>query len=242
MEKLKILAIIPARLGSKNIPMKNIQTINKKPIIAYAIKSALDSNKINKIVVSTDSSKIASISKKYGVETPFLRPKKYSGSKSSTNSVVSHTLNYLSKNQQYIPDIITILQPTTPFRTSVDIDKSIKLLEKTHATSVLGVTKMKRHPYKSFWLDNKFLKPFKSDFKKFFQRQLLPPLYSPTGSIYTFWYQTFKKYGNYYGPKIKPLILDNEIDIDDWEDLFFSEMKLKYWNNFKLNRIDRYEK
>ena len=86
MEKLKILAIIPARLGSKNIPMKNIQTINKKPIIAYAIKSALDSNKINKIVVSTDSSKIASISKKYGVETPFLRPKKYSGSKSSTNS------------------------------------------------------------------------------------------------------------------------------------------------------------
>ena len=77
-----------------------------------------------------------------------------------------------------------------------------------------------------------------SDFKKFFQRQLLPPLHSPTGSIYTFWYQTFKKYGNYYGPKIKPLILDNEIDIDDWEDLFFSEMKLKYWNSFKLNRID----
>ena len=241
MKKFKILAIIPARFGSKNIPLKNIQPINKKPLIAYTIESALGSKKINKIIVSTDSPKIVSISKKYDVEIPFLRPKKHSTSKSSTNSVVSHTLDFLS-NQKYIPDIITILQPTTPFRTSDDIDKSIKLLEKTHATSVLGVTKMKRHPYKSFWLDNKFLKPFKSDFKKFFQRQLLPPLYFPTGSIYTFWYQTFKKYGNYYGPKIKPLILDNEIDIDDWEDLFFLEMKLKYWNSFKLNRIDRYEK
>ena len=102
----------------------------------------------------------------------------------------------------------------------------------------MGVRKIKKHPYRTFWLNNNFLKPFKSDFKKFFQRQLLPPLYSPTGSIYTFWYQTFKKYGNYYGPKIQPLILDNEIDVDDWEDLFFSEMKLKYWNSFKLNRID----
>ena len=238
MEKYKILAIIPARAGSKNIPLKNIQTINKKPLIAYTIESALGSNKINKIIVSTDSPKIASISKKYGAETPFLRPKKYATSKSTTSSVIFHTLNYLSKNQNYIPDIITLLQPTNPFRTSADIDKSIKLLQKSTATSVLGVGKIKKHPYRTFWLNNKFLKPFKFDFKKFFQRQLLPPLHSPTGSIYTFWYQTFKKYGNYYGPKIKPLILDNEIDIDDWEDLFFSEMKLKYWNSFKLNRID----
>ena len=238
MKNYKILAIIPARSGSKNIPMKNIQAVNKKPLIAYTIESALNSNKINRVIVSTDSSRIANTSKKYGAEIPFLRPKKYSTSNSSTNSVISHALDYLSKKENYIPDIITLLQPTNPFRTSVDIDRSIRLLQKSTATSVLGVGKIKKHPYRTFWLNNKFLKPFKSDFKKFFQRQLLPALYSPTGTIYTFWHMTFKKYGNYYGPKIQPLILDNEIDIDDWEDLFFSEMKLKYWDNFKSNRMD----
>jgi len=233
---MNIVAIIPARSGSKGIPMKNIQKIAGRPLIEYTISSAKNSKKIDRVVVSTDSNKIARIAKQAGAEVPFLRPKKISGDSSSTLDVVKHTLRFLFNNQSYVPDIIIILQPTSPLRTTRLIDKSIRVLKKSDTTSVITVSKIKTHPYISFWYNKQYLKPFKSDFQKYNRRQKLPALYCPTGSIYTFWYETLKKYDSIYGPKIKPIIVkeaETNIDIDELFDLFISEMAIKYWGKYK---------
>jgi len=230
---MKVLAIIPARGGSKGIPLKNIKKLSGKPLIEYTINAALKSKKINKIIVSTDNEKIARISTSLGVEVPFLRPKKISSDSSNTMDLVKHTIKKLEK-YKFIPDIITILQPTSPFRTTQMIDKSIDMLIKSNSTSIISVSKMKKHPYSSFWFCDKYLKPFKSDFLKFYQRQLFPELFYPTGGIYTFWTSTLTNYNSLYGPKIKPMIINNEIinlDIDDNLDFFIAEMCKKYWKN-----------
>ena len=121
-QKLKILAIIPARGGSKGIPLKNIKKLNKLPLVAHTIQDAKNSKQINRIIVSTDNKKIAEISRKYGAETPFLRPKSFSKNSSSTLDVVQHTIQFLKKVENYTPDIVTILLPTSPFRNSTLID------------------------------------------------------------------------------------------------------------------------
>ena len=159
----------------------------------YTISCAKNS-KINRIIVSTDSLKIANLSKKLGVDVPFLRPKKYALDGSTTLSVVKHALDYLSSKEQYIPDIIVILQPTSPLRKSSSINQSIKILQKSKATSVLGIRPINdHHPYASFYLRNKFLVPHKKDFMKYYQRQKVPDYYFPTGSIYTFLEYNFIK-------------------------------------------------
>ena len=136
---LKVLAIIPARGGSKSIPSKNIQKLGKLPLIAYTIEAAKNSKKVNRIIVSTDNKKIVKIAEKYGVEVPFLRPKKFSRDSSSTLDVVQHAIQSLQKVENYTPDIITILLPTSPFRSPNLIDESIKQLKNTNATSVVSV-------------------------------------------------------------------------------------------------------
>lgn len=232
---MNILGIIPARGGSKGIPLKNIKKICGTPLIEFTINSAIKSKKVNRIIVSTDNKKIAKISQSLGAEVPFLRPKNISADSSSTIDVVKHAIKKLQKDD-YVPDIITILQPTSPFRTYEMIDSSIELLKKSKATSVISVEKIKKHPFSSFWLYDQNLKHFRKDFSKFHQRQLLPKLFSPTGAIYTLWLSTLMKYDSLYGSRIKPMIIDNEIinlDIDNDFDIFIAEMYKKYWKNQK---------
>jgi CMP-N,N'-diacetyllegionaminic acid synthase len=234
-KNFKVLAIIPGRGGSKGIPSKNIRKLGNLPLIAHTILSAKNSKNVNRVIVSTDNDKIASISKKFGAEIPFMRPKKFSLDKSSTLDVVQHATEFLQKEENYIPDIITILLPTCPFRPSNLIDNSIQLLKKTNATSVVSVSKAKKHAFKAFVPKNGFLKPFRKDYRKFYQRQLLPDFYHTTGAAYTFWFKTLKKYGHYYGPRMKPLISSDDkinIDVDDVFDLFIAEMTKKYWEKY----------
>ena len=239
---LKILAIIPARANSKGIPSKNIQKLGELPLIAHTIRSAKNSTKVNRIIVSTDNKKIAKIAMECGADVPFLRPKKFSRNSSSTLDVIQHTTQYMQKVENYTPDIITILLPTSPFRSPDLIDKSIKLLKKTNATSVVSVFKSKEHAFKAFLPNRGFLKPFKSDYRKYYQRQNLPDFYHTTGAVYTFWFDTLKKFGHYYGPRMKPLIShydEMNVDVDSVFDLFIAEMTLKHWKNYskKIKKI-----
>jgi CMP-N,N'-diacetyllegionaminic acid synthase len=234
---MDVLSIIPARGGSKGIPLKNIQKLNGKPLIEYSISAAKNSKYVNRIIVSTDNEKIAKISKKLGAEV-IDRPKYLSQDRTATVDVVKHLLKILSKKENYSPSVITLLQPTTPLRNSHLIDKSIKLLVDSKADTVLGVKKMKPHPFRSFWLSEKHLKPLYPDFLKFHQRQLLPDCYGPTGSIYTFWTKTLLKYGQMFGPKIKPLVISSDtinVDIDSKFEMFVNEMVLKYWKSYTKN-------
>lgn len=232
---MKAIALIPARGGSKGILKKNLKKLNGKPLIFYAIDSAKKSKKFDRIIVSTDNKEISRISKKFGAEVPFSRPKKISGDKTPMVDVVKHTLDFLKKNNDYIPDIISILQPTSPNRTSKIIIDSFNLLKKNNASSVISVAKTKHPPITLFENKNNFLKPFDKNFQKYTIRQSLPSLYFPTGTIYTFWSDTIKKYDSLYGPKIFPMIITDYIqilDIDEPFDFFISEMTIKYWKKY----------
>ena len=226
---MKVIAIIPARSGSKGVPLKNIKKLNKKPLIQYTIDVAKKCKKIDRIIVSTDDKKIANICKKLGAEVPFIRPKKISGDLSSMEDVVSHAINFL-ENKSYFPDIIVLLQPTSPFRLPKEIDKAIKKFSKSKATSLVEVKKTNNHPYKSFKKKNKLLIPFETNFQKFHARQTLPEIFYPTGSLYIFWNKTLKKYNSIYGTKILSHLQENElIDIDTEFDFFIAEMMIKNW-------------
>ncbi len=229
---VNILGIIPARGGSKGLPGKNIKKLAGKPLIKFSIESAKQS-RINKILVTTDDKKIAKIAKSAGAEVPFLRPKSLSSDRSSIIEVVKHSLKFLKDKQSYIPDIIILLQPTSPLRNQNLIDKSISKLTRSNCTSVISVLKIKTHPYSAFWFKKNYLKPFRKDYEKFERRQKIPSLYYPTGSVYTFWYDTLKKFNSMYGTRIKPIIEENQLDIDNNFDFFLAEMTLLKWKNSK---------
>jgi len=233
---VEILAIIPAREGSKGIPLKNIKKLAGKPLISYSIDIAKKSKLINRVVVSTDSKKIASIAQKLGADVPFLRPKNISKDNSSTQDTIIHALNYLENNESYIPDIVIILQPTSPLRSMENMNKAIRKLKREKADIVLEISKIKSHPYRSFLPNGKFLKPFKKNFLKYYQRQMFPIQYYPTGEVYVFWAHNLNKFGNIYGEKIQGIIKsDKEVssDIDNLFDLFICEMRIKYWKQFQ---------
>ena len=234
---MKVVAIIPARSGSKGIHLKNIKKLNGNPLIQYTIDVAKKCKMINRIIVSTDSTKIANISKKLGVEVPFLRPKKISGDISSMEEVVTHTINFL-KSEPYNPDIIIILQPTSPFRSYKEVDNVIRIFSKAKATSLVEVKKTENHPYKSFKKKNEFLLPLKTDFQKFHARQTLPDIFYPTGSVYILWTKTLEKFNSIYGNKILSYEQkDDVIDIDTQFDFFVAEMMMKFWRSKKKKLI-----
>lgn len=232
---LKVLAIIAARGGSVGIRRKNLRKLAGKPLVEYAIKTARKTPKIDKIVVSTENRKIAEIAKLAGAEVPFLRPKRLAKNNTPIIDVIKHTLSYLNVNQSYVPDMILLLQPPSPLRTTKILDKSIDFLKKSNATSLISVSEIKTHPYASFWFKKGYLKPFLPNFEKYDRRQKLPALYYPTGSVYAFWRKTLERYDSIYGPKILSLLeaQENKIDIDTPFDFFTAEMRILYWEKFK---------
>ena len=140
----KILAIIPARKNSKRVKNKNVVSINNKPLVSYAIESALKSKFIDKIIVSSDDKKIINISKKLGIKVSGLRPANLSRDKSKTIDVIKYEINKLRENNE-IFDYVILLQPTSPLRTFRHIDESISMLIKKNAKCIVSVCELE-HP------------------------------------------------------------------------------------------------
>ncbi len=139
MEKKTILAIIPARSGSKRIPNKNIKKFLGKPLIAYTIKQALSSPLVDRVIVDTDSDEIGKIARHFGAEVPWLRPKKLASDKANVVDSILYTLKRLSAEEGYHPTHLMVLQTTSPLREQEDIEACWNLLKKTKATTVLTV-------------------------------------------------------------------------------------------------------
>ena len=176
----KIIAVIPARSGSKGLKDKNIKDLCGKPLIAYTIDAAKNSDIFDKIIVSTDSQKYADISKQFGAEVPFLRSEENSNDKAGSWDVVKEVLSKL--DEKY--DIVILLQPTSPLRTSQHIKDAIKLFFEKDADTVCSVCET---PHPMFWCNtlNKNLS-MKNFIKKEYQkrRQELPKSYTLNGAIY----------------------------------------------------------
>jgi len=137
---MEVLGIIPARDGSKSIPLKNIRDFNGKPLVSWTILDAKKSN-VNRVIVSTDSPEIAGIATQYGAEAPFLRPKNISKDTDEIEPSLIHTLNFLKEKESYCPDYVALLFPTAPFRTANDINEAISLGEIKKPDSVISVSR-----------------------------------------------------------------------------------------------------
>ena len=151
---MKILAIIPARGGSKGIKRKNLVMINNKPLIVYSIEQALAARHVNRVIVSTDDEEIKNVSLANRAEVPFLRPKALAEDHVLDLPVFEHALNFLKEKEKYNPDIVVHLRPTAPYRKSKWIDEAISLLvNNPKADSVRSVSKPHQHPYRIFKID-----------------------------------------------------------------------------------------
>lgn len=190
---MNVLAVIPARAGSKSVPHKNIREIGGKPMLAHSIDHALASRYINRVIVSTDSEEYATIAKEYGAEVPFLRPTEYATDTALDYDVFYHALTWLKDNEGYIPDIVVQLRPTYPIRNVEDIDNMIKMLiDHPEADSVRSMAKAQEIPYKMWLLDesgeNKRVKPLMKDIPECYNmpRQELPVVYYQNACIDVF--------------------------------------------------------
>ena len=151
-EENKVLAVIPARAGSKSVPHKNIRMIGGKPMLAHSIAHAQQSRLINRIIVSTDSEEYAAIAREYGAEVPFMRPAEYATDTALDYDVFCHALTWLKEQEGYVPDVVVQLRPTYPIRNVQDIDNMVQLLlDNPEADSVRSMAKATEIPYK-MWL------------------------------------------------------------------------------------------
>lgn len=229
--KFKVLGLIPARGGSKRIPKKNIYPVLGKPLIYYIIHTAKKAKSLDKLIVSTDSQEVAHIAKSYGVEVPFLRPKKLAQDNTADLPVFQHALAELEKKGEKF-DIVVNLRPTAVLLKPNDIDKVIDLLIKKNADSVRSVHEANQPPYWMKVINSKdWLKPFLTglDEHRYPTRQLLPQkvyqLNAQVDAMKSFWIKRGKLYGN----KILPYVMAETrvVDIDSPCHIHMVEAMLK---------------
>lgn len=238
---MKVLAIIPARKGSKGIKDKNIRLLNGHPLISYSICAAKKIKKINRIICTTDSKKIATIARRYGAETPFIRPSEYAKDLSSDLEVFEHCLSWLKKRENYIPDIIIHLRPTSPIRFIKDINRGLKIISKnSEIDSIRSISEPLTTPYKMWRISAKGnlvpllkIKNNKEPYNT--ARQLLPKIYAQTGTLDFIRVSTILKKKSMTGSKIYPLFIRQEhfIDIDNIGSLRIAENLIKVNNCIK---------
>lgn len=227
----KILAIIPARSGSKSVKNKNIRLMNGKPMLAYSIEHAKSSKQINRIIVSTDSEEYAQIAREYGAETPFIRPKEYATDTSLDLEVFQHALQYLKEEEDYIPDVVVQLRPTYPIRNVEDIDKMVSMmLEDDSVDSVRSLAPAREIAYKMWRKGNDgVLTPILTDIKEAYNmpRQELPAIYYQNANIDVIRPNVILEKHSMSGDKIIGYEMQDNFDIDTEEEFTLAEEYLK---------------
>ena len=223
----KIIAVIPARGGSKGIPRKNIRILAGKPMIFYSIQASLESKYVDRTIVSTEDEEISEISKKHGAEI-IERPQELATDDTPTIDVLNHAVDLLIKEEGYAADAIVLLQPTSPLREASDIDAAIEKFFKTGADLVVGVNEMRHHPYWSFKMENDRLLPMVNGGFKITKRQDLPKIYSVNGAIYVLSNDNLKKKDIFIGD-MRAILMDEKksIDIDTPLDFKIAELLIK---------------
>jgi CMP-N-acetylneuraminic acid synthetase len=220
-----VLAIIPARGGSKGIPRKNIRLLNGRPLIEFTCFAALQSKCITHAIVSTDCDEIATAARAAGVDVPFKRPIALAEDHSPTMGVIQHAVRWLENHGGQRFDIIVLLQPTAPLRTATHVDEAVSKLIDGDGDSVVSVTRVPAHfhPDWQFRIDGARLRPWSggafADIPT--RRQALTPSYTRNGAIYAFRRATLETSGSIYGERCTPYVMPNDVSVnidteDDW--------------------------
>jgi len=227
---MNIVAIIPARGGSKGTPRKNIKTLYGKPLIAYIIETALQVKELDKVIVSTEDKEILEIAKEHGAEVPFVRPKELARDDTPTLPVLQHAIKYLEDQENYSPEIVVLLYATSPLLRAERVSEAIRILKDGDFDSVLGVVEDRGH----YWTEKG------GDYKRIYpkilkNRQFTKPLFKENGSIYAFKRDLLMKEDTLVGGKIGFLIMQKEesIDIDEPLDFEIAEFFMMRKENGK---------
>ncbi|MEO8397561.1 MAG: acylneuraminate cytidylyltransferase [Chloroflexota bacterium] len=232
----QVLAIVQARGGSKGIPGKNVKLLAGVPLIAYSIAAGLQSKYVDRVIISTDDAEIAEVARQWGAEVPFLRPPEYATDLAVDLDLFVHALTWFEQNENYTPEIVVQLRPTTPLRPPDCVDRAIEiLLSDPDATSVRGVVPSGQNPYKMWRVpaegqpmqplmpDEGFSEPYNMP------RQKLPPTYWQTGHIDALRRHVILRDQSMSGSRVLPLIIDSRyaIDIDNLQDWAKAEWLLE---------------
>jgi len=226
IDKARILALVPARGGSKNPPRKNLLLFKGKPLVVHSIEHALRATYIGRIIVSTDSEEIAEIARQSGAEVPFIRPSEIAGDFSTYLEVFQHALSWLDKYEGYRPEIIVHLRPTSPIRPHALIDEGIvRLCGHPEADALRTVVRAPQTPYKMWRLNGDFLEPLlmHPSYQEPYNmpRQLLPNIYWQNAYLDITRWTTVMLKNSMTGGRILSLVMSPEenVDIDSEYDL-----------------------
>ncbi len=222
----EILALIPARGGSKSIPRKNIRNFAGHPLIAWSIAAAQAAETVTRLIVSTDDEEIAAVARHYGAEVPFLRPAELAQDETPDLPVFEHALRWLETHENYRPEIIVHLRPTSPLRKVWHIDQAVlRLLEHPEADSIRSVSPPSQNPFKMYRIGADGLLRALVEVPGLpeaynMPRQALPQVYWHNGYMDAFWADTVTEKHSMSGTAILPFVLspDDWIDLDTPED------------------------
>jgi len=228
----EVLAIIPARGGSKGIPRKNLALLCGKPLIQYTIDAAKGSKFITKLILSSDDEEIIEYCKSQNVEVFFKRSAVLAKDNIPMLPIIKHAVSFLEENMSYKPDYIILLQPTSPLRAEKHIDEAINMLINSDVDSIVSVVEVPHNfnPYSIMKLEDSYLKPFLEYDENMNLRQMKPKFYARNGAaIYAFTCNCLTTKNSIYGDKILPYFMRKEesIDIDDEFDLKIAEFVLE---------------
>jgi len=242
MKNSQVLGLILARGGSKSIPKKSIYPCAGKELLYYTIKSAQAAKTITRLIITTDDKEIAEVASKYGVEVPFMRPKELAEDLTPDLPVFEHALDWLNKNENYQPDLIVHLRPTSPMRSGEDIDKAVNmLLENEDGESVRSVVEPSHTPFKIYRHNEaeKFLKPilikdYPDVFEKYAEpynmpRQVLPKTWKHCGYVDVLRSSVVQEKKSMSGSNIMPLKIATwrDVDIDSMKELKEAEILIQ---------------
>ncbi len=247
MKNKNIVAIIPARGGSKGIPRKNIINLGGFPLIAYSIAVAKLSKLIERVIVSTDDEEIAEIARKYGAEVPFLRPREFARDDSLDIEFVQHAIKWFQDNEGYQPEYFVHIRPVTPLREPGVVDEAIeKFLNNKKTTSLRSAHELSESPHKFLEIKNGFFEGlFSNDNRSEYYnlpRQAFPSAYCPNGYVDVLKTKTMIETKTIHGSKILPFVTPFVVELDCSGDLDYIKFDLgrkKYEiyeflkNNFK---------
>jgi CMP-N-acetylneuraminic acid synthetase len=223
---MRILGLIPARGGSKGVPRKNIRLLGGKPLLAYTAESSLQSEKLTRVILSTEDEEIAEIGRQYGLDVPFMRPPELAEDTTPTLPVIQHALKNLELEGD-IFDAVCLLQPTNPLRRAEDIDNCIELLENSKADSVVSILPVPAE-YNPNWVyrqsDDGAITLSNGETEPITRRQDLPTAYYRDGTVYVTRSETINKQNSLYGNNVRGYKINPDYSVnidtdDDWQNI-----------------------
>ena len=224
---MNLLGLITAKGQSISVPRKNLRPLAGKPLIEYTFDESKKSKYLDRIIMSTEDSEIASLSKKSGIEVPFMRPVSLCRPETPHHPVVAHALEEMV-SRGYEPDGIVLLQPTSPFRTVEHIDGTIETFMAGDCDSVISVRAVEDHPYWMFRIRRGELVPYIKTRKKYNRRQDLPVIYRRNGAVYVMTPEVVRS-GRLLGDRVRPYIMDwlSSFEIDTEDDMDYAEVIMR---------------